>query len=252
MARLLSILLLPPLAIARLGNSKIPIDAFDWTEDPNLHGGGQTVIRPAVSLDVQPDGSLRPRLPAAIQFRDAPGGPIRPTAPFLEVWGLFDDGGEARPLTNAALTALGGSLSRITWQVTVANLKAARRTKDQACGFSAEVRLAANDHVPKPLLATSPNVGGSQPLVLEQAPIPLGTVQAIRPIANNAMGVDLDVLRLRFTPAAGEVYGPPGAGRAQDPDAPPTSQAKYEIVPAANRILNQAASWCSFQPQSRA
>ena len=251
MAKLIGVLLLPPLAMGRLGDSKIPVDAFDWVEDPNAHGGGRTVIRPALSLDVQPDGSVRPRIPAVIQFRDAPGGAIRPTAPFLEVWGRFDDGEEARPLTNTALTALGGALAHVTWQASVANLKAARRTKDPACGFSAEVKLAADDHMPTALLAVSPNVAGSAPLVSEGAPIPLGSVQAIRPLVATVLGIDLDVLRLRFTPAAGEVFGPPSATRAQDPDAPSTSLAQYEIVPAANRILNPAATWCSFQPQTQ-
>lgn len=251
MVKLVDIALLPPLAIGRLGNSKVPVDAFDWAENPNVHGGNQTVIRPALTLDVQPDGAVRPRLPAVIQFRDAPGGPIRPTAPFLEIWGHFDDGEDPRPLTGSALAGLGGALGRVTWQVSVANLKAARRTKDPACGFSAELLLSADDHVPRSLLAVSPNVAGTAPLVLEGAPINLGSVQAVRPFAATAMGVDLDVLRLRFTPAAGEVYGPRAATRAQDPDAPSTSLAQYEIVPEANRILNPAASWCSFQPQTQ-
>lgn len=251
MAKLIGVLLLPPLAIARLGDFKIPVDAFDWVEDPNAHGGGQTVIRPSVSLDVQPDSSVLPRIPAVIQFRDAPGGAIRPPAPFFEVWGRFDDSSEPRPLTNAALTSLGGGLARVTWQVSVANRKAERRTKNSACGFIAEVKLTANDNVPKLLLAVSPNVPGSVPLVTQDAPIPLGAVQAIRPYAGTAMGVDLDVLRLRFTPAAGEVYGPPSATSAQDPDAPSTSLAQYEIVPAANRILNPLANWCTFQPQAQ-
>jgi hypothetical protein len=200
---------------------------------------------------VQPDGSVRPRIPAVIQFRDAPGGPIRPTAPFFEVWGRFDDGKDARPLTNTTLMALGGSLARVTWRVSVANLKAARRTKNTACGFSAEIRLAGDDHSSRPLLAISPNVAGTAPLVSEAAPIPLGSVQVIRPFARTALGVDLDVLRLRFSPAAGEVYGPPTATVAADPDAPAISMAQYEIVPESNRILNQAAAWSSFQPQTQ-
>jgi hypothetical protein len=65
------------------------------------------------------------------------------------------------------------------------------------------------------------------------------------------MGVDMDLLRLRFTPAKGEVYGPPNATRAEDPAAPSTSLAQYEIVPAANRILNPDAAWCLFQPQTQ-
>ena len=251
MAKLVSVLLLPPLAIGRLGDSAVPIDAFDWADDPNTHGGSQTVIRPAVTLDVHPDGSVRPRIPAVIVFRDAPMGPIRPTAPFLEVWGRLDDGSEARRLTSAGLAALGGDLSRVTWQVSVANLKAARRTKNAACGFSAEVKFAGDDHRPRPLLAVSPNIAGTPPLVSEGAPIPLGSVQAVRPFPGKALGVDLDTLRLRFTPAAGEVYGPPSATRAQDPSAPTTSFAQYEIVPEGNRILNSAAAWSTFQPQSQ-
>ncbi|MET4315695.1 hypothetical protein [Bradyrhizobium sp. RT4b] len=251
MTKLVDILLLPPLAIARLGDSKIPIDAFEWVDDPNAHGGGQTVIRPSVTLDVQSDGSVRPRIPAIVQFRDAPGAAIRPTAPFFEVWARFDDGQDARPLTNRTLTELGGSLERISWQVSVANLKAARRTKNAACGFSAEVKIAGDDHKARPLLAISPNVAGTAPLVHEAAPISLGAVQVVRPSAGTALGVDLDILRLRFTPAAGEVYGPPAATVAADPDAPATSIAQYEIVPAANRVLNAAAVWCTFQPQTQ-
>jgi hypothetical protein len=250
-AKLVSVLLLPPLAIGRLGDSAVPIDAFDWVDNPNTHGGGQTVIRPTVTLDVQLDGSCRPRIPAVIEFRDTPGGPIRPTAPFLEVWARFDDGEDARPLTSAALAEAGGDLSRVTWQVSVANLKAARRTKNAACGFAAEVRFAGDDHAPRPLLAVSPNIAGAAPLVSESAPISLGSVQVIRPIPAKALGIDLDVLRLRFTPAAGEVYGPPNATRAQDPDAPVTSLAQYEIVPGPNRILNAAAAWSTFQPQTQ-
>jgi hypothetical protein len=103
----------------------------------------------------------------------------------------------------------------------------------------------------RPLLAISPNVAGTAPLVSAAAPIPLGAVQAIRPTVGTALGVDLDILRLRFTPAAGEVYGPPTATVAADPDAPSTSIAQYEIVPAANRILNAAAAWSTFQPESQ-
>lgn len=251
MAQLQEIFLLPPMVIGRLGDSKTPVDAFDWAGDSSTHGGGRTVIQPAISLDVQSDGSVRPRLGSVIQFRDGPNGPIRPTAPFLEVWALFADSADPRPLTGSALVGMGGSLSGVTWQASVANLKAARRTKDPACGFSAEVKVAASDSTRKELLAVSPNVPGSAPLVKESSPISLGFIQAIRPLASVAMGVDLDVLRLRFTPAVGDVYGPPGATRAQDPDAPPSSLAQYEIVPPANRVLNPDAAWCSFRPETQ-
>src|SRR5260370_907100 len=82
---------------------------------------------------------------------------------------------------------------RAAYGVSAANLKAVRRTKDPACGFGTEVELRANDHAPKMLLAASPNLPGSQPLVLAHAPIKLGMVQAIRPYQGVALGVNLDV-----------------------------------------------------------
>ena len=108
--------------------------------------------------------------------------------------------------------------------------------------------MPGNEHAPVPLLAVSPNLPGAPPLVLASAPIPLGRVQAIRPYPGAALGVDLDVIRIRFTPAAGEVYGPPGAASAADPDAPAGSIRQYEIVPARNRILNGEAAWAKFRP----
>lgn len=54
--------------------------------------------------------------------------------------------------------------------------------------------------------------------------------------------MDLDVLRVRFTPARGEVYGPPSAVVARDD----RTGRKYDIVPPGNRILNPAASWVRY------
>jgi hypothetical protein len=56
---LLNVYVLPPFAVARLGASDTPVDAFDWVENPATHGAGKTVIRPAVSLRVLPDGSIQ-------------------------------------------------------------------------------------------------------------------------------------------------------------------------------------------------
>jgi hypothetical protein len=54
--------------------------------------------------------------------------------------------------------------------------------------------------------------------------------------------VNLDVLRVRFTPARGEVYGPPQAIEAQDV----STGRFFQIVPPANRILNPRASWTRY------
>src|SRR5215813_377565 len=70
------IFFLPPLAIARVGGSDKPLDAFYWDTDKSIHGANRTVIRPDVTLKVLPDGTLRPFKPNAIQFRD--GNLLRP------------------------------------------------------------------------------------------------------------------------------------------------------------------------------
>jgi len=239
---------LPPFAIARLGASGTPVDAFEWIENPATHGAGRTVIQPAVSLRVEADGSIRPYMPSVMLFRDGPGQKIRPTTPFFELWGRFDDSDEIQPVTATRLEAIGGSLGRVSWRVRAANLKAARRTKSPADAFGTEVTVRGNQHAPVPLLAVSPNVPGAAPLALASAPILLGRVQAIRPYPGNELGVDLDVIRLRFTPGAGEVFGPPAATVAADPDAPTGSIRQYEIVPERNRILNGEAGWTKFRP----
>ena len=82
---------LPPLAIARLGGSETPLDCFVWDTDKSIHGGNRTAIEPAVSLRVMADGSLRPFMPNAIQFRD--GDLLRPVAPFFELWATVEEGG---------------------------------------------------------------------------------------------------------------------------------------------------------------
>jgi hypothetical protein len=61
---LLNVYVLPPFAVARLGASDTPVDAFDWVENPATHGAGKTVIRPAVSLRVL-RSPVRPNLIAS-------------------------------------------------------------------------------------------------------------------------------------------------------------------------------------------
>src|SRR6516225_1463910 len=128
---------LPPLAIARLGGSEIPLDSFVWDANKSIHGGNRTVIEPAVSLRVMADGSLRPFLPNAIQFRD--GALLRPVAPFFELWVTTSDGHThvEQPLTLALLEELGVDLGSVEYTITVANRKAHRRTGSAACAYIA-------------------------------------------------------------------------------------------------------------------
>ena len=245
MAELLSIYFLPPFAVARLGASDTPLEAFEWVEDETTHGGGKTVINPTVSLEILGDGSIRPYTPSTIRFRDGPEALIRPTAPFFELWAKFDDAEALRPLTSQLLSELGSGLGHLTYRISAANLKAARRCNDPSCGFAADVMVRGDDFTPKPLLASSPNIPDHEPLVPSTKPILLGHLQVIRPKPGTSANVNLDTLRLRITPGSGQVYGPPKATSARDPAV--SGGPEYLIVPEANRILNGNAAWPNFE-----
>jgi hypothetical protein len=245
----------PPLAIARVGGSSTPLDAFVWDSDRSIHGANRTVIRPAVTLKVLPDGSLRPYLPNVIQFRD--GDRLRPVAPFFELWATVerkDHGCRAEPLNLTLLNAADIGLDAVEYTVTVGNRKAQQRTRSAACAYIARINVMGDQHERRPLDGFSPHNAGQEPLVFRDKPIPLGQFQVIRPIARQAMGVDLSVLRVRFTPARGEVYGPPTAIAGPASPLPPGEALQpvilggrlHDIVPEQNRILNPKSSWCGY------
>ena len=83
----------PPIAVARLGGSTVPQDAYRWIESPDPRTGGDTVVTADWSLAVQADGSVRPHMPEELHFRD--GALIRPVAPFLELWARVGEPGSA-------------------------------------------------------------------------------------------------------------------------------------------------------------
>jgi len=264
MPRILDVQFRPPLAFARLGGSATPLENFEWRDDPTIHGAARTVIEPAVTLEVAPDGSALPYRPLLLKFRD--GEALRPVAPFFELWArtVFsaDDLKNAAitagaiqagirpepqqpvlvPLTSVLLESAGGSAAGILYTVHVANRKAARRTGDPANSFEAFVQVSGDDYGRRELLAITLPRPNQEPLVLPGHPIPLGWFQVVRAVRSIAVGVDLDVLRVRFTPGRGEVYGPPSAIEARDE----ATGRLFRIVPPANRILNEKASWLRY------
>lgn len=261
MHTLLRIFFLPPMAFARLGSSEEPLESFDWAEDETAHGGGKTIIVPTVSLRVLDDGALEPYVPERIRFKD--GEAIRPVAPFFELWATVqsDEDGHERdiPVTLSQLAEWGLTLGDVRYDVTAANLKAARRTGSRADSFTVRIEVEGDDHARHELRAWSPHTADQEPLVFRQRPIPLGAFQVIRPtdekveVAGEA--IDLSVVRIRYTPARGEVYGPPTATSGPaSPIAPGLmypARAEYgrvhEIVPEKNRVLNPRTAWSTYK-----
>lgn len=237
-----SVFFTPPMAVARLGGSDTPLDAFVWREDPTTQGGGLTALEPATSLRVEDDGSVTSYRPVELVFRD--GDLLRPVAPFLELWVEYGDG-TAEPLTATLLTGHGGALDGVRHRVAAANAKAGRRTGDASCTFAAVVELDHATCEPVELLASS---SGDRPLVPDDRPIPLGRVQAIRPAAcpPDVRGVDPDVLRLRFTPAKGLVYGPPSAVEGVYDAGGEENRLRHQIVPPERRTLNEESAWTEY------
>jgi hypothetical protein len=260
MQRLLEMFFLPPMAIARLGSSPTPLDSFRWTESHSPHAQVDTVIEPAVSLKVEADGSVTPYIPRSIIFKDDDGA-IRPVAPFFELWARLQsvEGGSTheQPLTLALLAELGVSLKDIQYEIVAANRKAARRTDYAPCGFTAREVVNGDDFERRELLAISPHTSGQEPLVSPDKPIPLGHFQVLRAvegqveISDDEPEVDRSILRVRFTPPRGIIYGPAEATSAPAPQVQPgqfeAPRAEYgrihEIVAPQHRIVSSKTPW---------
>ena len=81
----------PPIAVARLGGSTTPLEAYQWVESPDPRANGETAIEPTWCLRVRADATVDPYLPTEIQFRD--GSLIRPVCPFFEIHALLNKTG---------------------------------------------------------------------------------------------------------------------------------------------------------------
>ncbi|MEU4695076.1 hypothetical protein [Actinoplanes sp. NPDC023714] len=226
-----SIEILPPLGFGRVGPSRTPCDGYTWgPNDLHPRGTGKTTIRPAETLAVAADGTVTGSVPATVTFKDATGW--RPVAPFFELHGRWTLNGrtESGPLTADVLAASGLSPGDLRWRIEVANLKAFHYTLDDGDRVAATLELRGDDTAVHPLPGVSPS-GAGRPLVPAGRNVPLGAVQVTRPTA------EFPELRIRFTPAAGNVYGPA--------DLPQRSSAF--VLPADRLILDPQATWCGFR-----
>ncbi|HLL99450.1 MAG TPA: hypothetical protein VK400_00210 [Pyrinomonadaceae bacterium] len=193
--------ILPPFAIARLGSSVEPMDNYELKITDPL--GVRRIVAAETFLVDRQTGEITAFTPEKVNFRDGAGN-VRPIAPFLEVWARFDGEDELVPLTTGILAKAGLSPGDLKWNVVVANIKAFRRTRDEHDKIEARAAGFSN-HEPQPLNGLCKNF-------LDGKSIPLGFVQYIKPTAA------FPEIRLRFTPAAGYVYGPPPDPQADKAD----------------------------------
>jgi len=244
-----SILINPPIAIARLGASSTPLDSFRWIDSPDAHL--QTVIAPDWTLDVDLNGGITPRMPEELQFRD--GNLYRPVAPFFELWALVTDGSSDprwTALTPALLDEVGGIGFTLT--IDARNSKAARRARnpDLEFGTFPSIVIRGNSHTLSQLIGTSP-LGIARPLIPRDAPgIPLGSVQILRsqnqPAPDStpwAREVDVEVIRFRFTPAKGIFYGPRGAENILENGFAPVEKRNAFLDPDAGWVGTGLTGW---------
>lgn len=251
-ASLQALLIEPPIAIARLGGSSVPQDAYSWGTEANPRAGADTALRPEWTLDVQADASVVPRMPASLQFRDA--DLVRPVCPFFEIWALMGEPQtdpstwQVVPLTPALLQSQGASTSDLVLHLDAVNAKAARRRNDPSLRFGTfpPLEVRANQLTPAPVLGVSPT-GIANPMVPAGRSIPMGTVRFMRSTPQPAAGsqpwaneVNVEILRFRFTPAAGLSYGPPAAAQAR---LTGQGQRTAIAVPSAQAFLNDTGGW---------
>jgi hypothetical protein len=238
----------PPIAIARLGGSTTPLACCVWQEPPNPRAEGATTLAPDWSLTVLADGSVEPMKANTIRFRD--GSQIRPVCPFIEVWARMGEPGSDpqtwrdTPLTPALLKAAGLDVSALSVTIDARNNKVARRRRNPALTYGTFpfVVTSGDHHDPVPLLAVSPPATG-EPMIPPGRSIPLGTVQVLRAASGPPASpvpwpdrINLETVRIRFTPAAGLFYGPPAAAR-------PTSESPVPAVREDLAFLNPKAGW---------
>ena len=227
---LVEVWLLPPLGIARVGPSSTPCPNFQWgPNDVSPRGTGRTTILPAETLHVAEDGTVTSEVPEVVRFRDETG--IRPVCTFFELHGRWTSNGQETdgPVTADVLAAAGIDLGDVTWTVQVANTKAFHMTLSEGDKVLAEERIAGDETTSRPLLGRSPRQA-EQPLVRDDAPVRLGSVQVTR-----AEG-DFPELRLLFTPAAGHVYAPTDL----------EDRSTEYPIPHEHRILDPEARWVGF------
>lgn len=167
---LLELRILPPLVIARLGASEIPLETYELKIDDDGEPGFWCINgAETFELDMYSGEIVRAYVPVNVRFRD--GGKVRPVAPFLEVYARAA-ADVLEPLTLDLLELYGLKPADVLWTVRLGNRKITRRTGNDADRIEASLTIA--DHARHPVEGQCANF-------LPGKVLPLGLVQYVTP-----------------------------------------------------------------------
>ncbi|MER2491683.1 hypothetical protein [Catenovulum sediminis] len=196
--KLNKIVILPAMAIARMGSSEKPLDNYEIKHDPKAPLDFRKIKRAETFIVNTQTGEITETLPASDEppnFKD--NNKIRPVAPFLEVFAVIEENGEEKlsPLDTHLLKHF--SLA-VKWHVKAGNYKVYRRTTDENDKVTAEL-TDISDHKQYALNGYSPHFIKDENGLPKS--IPFGKIQFIKPNKTHPE------IRLRYTPGKGLVYG---------------------------------------------
>lgn len=172
--------LFPPIAIARFGSSTHDLEGYTIEIDEENPLDYRKIVPHERSIK-------------AIKFKDSEGK-IKPVSPFLELFVCLANDVYV-PLTKKLLKKEKLSLIDLSITICMENHKIYRRTNDRNDIIKSEVTFNGTEQGRIALKGSCENF-------IKSAFVPLGFIEFIVPTSDN------DVLKLRFTPPAGKVYGP--------------------------------------------
>lgn len=191
---ILELRILPPIAVGRLGAAATPLEAFELAVDPDKPLDFRRIVpRTTLEVDQETGEIARAYVPERIRFKDE-NKKVRPVAPFLEVYARTSEAPHMlQPLTVALLAAEQLGIDALHWNVELGNIKIYRRTGNASDKIHAHLS-GLKDHKRHAMEGHCENFHHGRHL-------PLGHVQFIKPTQA------FPEIRLRYTPAAGLVYG---------------------------------------------
>ncbi len=254
----------PPLAVARVGSGRAPLDNFSIHRQETGAGRRRTgapaapEIRPALTLDMDDDGGLFSFTPRTVRFKalNSDGKlAFRPVCPWFELWCEEQDADGARIRRPVRLDDFPDGHAGVRWDIELGNRRAWNATQSRGdIVQSARVRIDPGDTSPHPVPGWSQHGSNAEPpLVSADRPIMLGSLRAARPHPQFGF-------RVRFMPPQGHTYGPSDLVERLErhertrPGHHPASAWRHLAILRDDRrdaflILNPQAHWCGGQPQ---